>query len=135
METQKKQKQKLRKSRLLSSTKGVENLIELQTLVQRKSRKSKPRKSRNAFDALLSLEHFFYESVFTFSICLVYTLAHWKWSSNIPSLFFSTFVYYIIRYNVHRPFGVQMHNFSVKCRFKATKKCKKSWPIALVMSF
>ena len=42
--------------------------------------------------------------------------------SNIPSLFFSTFVYYIIRYNVHRPFGVQMHNFSVKCRFKATKK-------------
>ena len=40
-------RQKSRKSRLLSSTKGEENRIELQTALNRKSRKSKPRKSRN----------------------------------------------------------------------------------------
>ena len=42
-------KQKPRKLRLLSSTKGEENRIELLTALNRKSRKSKPRKLRNAY--------------------------------------------------------------------------------------
>ena len=40
-------KQKLHKLKLLSSTKGEENRIVLQTAVNQKLRKSKPRKSRN----------------------------------------------------------------------------------------
>ena len=40
-------KKKRRKSRLLSSTKGEENRIELYTAVNQKSQKSKPLTSRN----------------------------------------------------------------------------------------
>ena len=45
-------KRKPRKSRLLSSTKWEENRIESYTAVNQKLRKSKPRKSRNAFTNL-----------------------------------------------------------------------------------
>ena len=44
-------KQKPRKSRLLSYIKWEENRIELQTTVNGKPQKSKPRKSRNACTA------------------------------------------------------------------------------------
>ena len=123
--------------RLITHNTSIQ-MVPVQNILPRKTtlRLIHKYRTKHSSNALVSLARFFMnQSLLLVHICLVYTLAHWKWSSNIPSLFFSTFVYYIIRYNVHRPFGVQMHNFSVKCRFKATKKCKKSWPIALVMSF
>ena len=46
-------KRKPHKSRLLSSTKGEENRIELETALSRKSRKLKQRKSRNACSTIV----------------------------------------------------------------------------------